>query len=116
MIGFVATPPFGSVVAVGTGGTMVELQEDRAVRLAPIEIDDATQMIEATRLGKMLRGYRHLIPETDTSQLADLVVRASRLAADLGDLISACDLNPVLVRKGSGEVRLVDALMLSGES
>jgi acyl-CoA synthetase (NDP forming) len=114
MIGFAATPPFGSLVVVGTGGTMVELQADRAVRLAPIEIDDAAGMIEATRLGKLLGGYRNLMPETDTSKLADLVVRTSRLAADLGDLVTVCDLNPVLVRKGSGAVCLVDALMLSG--
>jgi acetate---CoA ligase (ADP-forming) len=115
MIGFAATPPFGSLVVVGTGGTMVELHADRAVRLAPIEIDDATGMIEATRLGKLLAGYRNLMPETDTSKLADLLVRTSRIAADLGDLVAACDLNPVLVRKGSGAVRLVDALMLSGD-
>jgi acyl-CoA synthetase (NDP forming) len=114
MIGFAATPPFGSLVVVGTGGTMVELQADRAVRLAPIEIDDAAGMIEATRLGKLLAGYRNLMPETDTSKLADLLVRTSRLAADLGDLVTVCDLNPVLVRKGSGAVCLVDALMLSG--
>lgn len=114
MIGFAATPPFGSLVVVGTGGTLVELQADRAVGLAPMEMDDAVGMIEATRLGKLLAGYRNLMPETDTSKLADLVVRTSQLAADLGDLVMACDLNPVLVRKGSGEVRLVDALMLSG--
>jgi acetate---CoA ligase (ADP-forming) len=113
MIGFAATPPFGSLVVVGTGGTMVELQADRAVRLAPIETDDAAEMIEATRLGKLLAGYRKLMPETDTSKLAELVVRTSRLAADLGDLVTACDLNPVLLRKGSGAVCLVDALMLS---
>ena len=35
------------------------------------------------------------------------------IAADLGDLVIACDLNPVLVRKQSGELRLVDALMQS---
>ena len=114
MIGFAATPPFGSLVVVGTGGTLVELQADTAVGLAPMEMDDAVGMIEATRLGKLLAGYRNLMPATDISQLADLVVRTSQLAADLGDLVTACDLNPVLVRKGSGEAKLVDALMLSG--
>jgi acyl-CoA synthetase (NDP forming) len=115
MIGFAATPPFGSLVVVGTGGTLVELQGDRAVGLAPMEIEDAKGMIEKTRLGKLLAGYRNLMPETDMGNLADLVLRTSRLAADLGDLVSACDLNPVLVRKGTGTVRLVYSLMLSGE-
>jgi acyl-CoA synthetase (NDP forming) len=114
MIGFAAAPPFGSLVVVGTGGTMVELQADKAVRLAPIEMDEAKEMIATTRLGMLLAGYRNLMPKTDISKLADLVARTSMLAADLGDLVTACDLNPVLVRKQSGEVRLVDALMQAG--
>ena len=114
MIGFTSVPPFGSLVVIGTGGTMVELQADKAVRLAPIERDEAENMIAMTRLGKLLAGYRNLIPKTDMGKLADLVVRTSMLAADLGDLVTACDLNPVLVREGSGEVRLVDVLMISG--
>jgi acyl-CoA synthetase (NDP forming) len=112
MIGFAATPPFGSLLVVGTGGTMVELHADRAVALAPVDQDEAAGLIAATRLGKLLAGYRNLLPETDTGKLAELVAAVSRLAADLGDLVVSCDLNPVLIRKGSGEVRLVDALML----
>ncbi len=114
MIGFTSVPPFGSLVVIGIGGTLVELQADKAVRLAPIERDEAEDMIAMTRLGKVLAGYRNLMPKTDISKLADLVIRTSILAADLGDLVTACDLNPVLVRKQSGEVRLVDVLMQSG--
>ena len=114
MIGFTSVPPFGSLVVFGTGGTMVELQADKAVRLAPIERGEAEDMIAMTRLGKLLAGYRNLMPKTDMSKLAGLIVRTSMLAADLGDLVTACDLNPVLVRKQSGEVRLVDVLMQSG--
>lgn len=113
MVGFAAVPPFGSLVVVGTGGTMVELQADREVRLAPMEMDEAKEMIAKTRLGKLLAGYRNLMPETDMTGLADMVVRTSLLAADLGDLVTVCDFNPVLVRKQSGEVRLVDVLMQS---
>ena len=115
MIGFMAVPPFGSLVVVGTGGTMVELQADKAVRLAPMEVDEAEGMIAMTRLGMLLAGYRNLMPKTDVSKLTELVVRTSKLAADLGNLVIACDLNPVLVRKQSGEVRLVDALMTTRE-
>jgi acetyltransferase len=77
-------------------------------------MDQAKDMIAMTRLGALLAGYRNLMPKTDMSGLANLVVRTSMLAADLGDLMTACDLNPVLVRKQSGEVRLVDAFMQSG--
>ena len=114
MIGFSCVPPFGSLLVIGTGGTMVELQADKAVGLAPIDSDEAAEMIASTRLGKLLAGYRNLLPETDTRALADLAKRVSMLAADLGDLITACDLNPVLVRKQSGEVCLVDVFMQAG--
>ncbi len=73
--------------------------------------DDATSLLATTRLGKYLGGYRNLIAPTNPAPLALLAANLSKLAADLGDLITECDLNPVLVSKGSGEVRVVDALL-----
>ena len=69
-------------------------------------------MLAQTRLARILSGYRNLIPCTDAAPLVDLVVRLSRLASDLDGVLVACDLNPVLVRKGTGEVRVVDALFI----
>jgi acetyltransferase len=54
------------------------------------------------------------MPRTDTTALAGLVSNLSELAADFCDLVPECDLNPVLIRKGSGEVRVVDALFVAG--
>ena len=68
-------------------------------------------MIAATRLGHALSGYRNLIQRTDITPLARLASNLSRLAADLSDRIAECDLNPVLIRKGTGEVCIVDALL-----
>ncbi len=113
MVGFKATPPFGALVVVGMGGTLVELQADRALGLSPISAAEAADMIGRTRLGALLDGYRNLIPCTDTAALADLVCKLSNLSADLCDVIHECDLNPVLIRKGSGEVRVVDALFVA---
>jgi len=113
MVGFKATPPFGALMVVGMGGTLVELQADRAFGLSPVSAAEATAMIDRTRLGALLNGYRNLIPRTDTAKLADLVCKLSGLAADLCDVLTECDLNPVLIRKGSGEVRVVDALFVA---
>lgn len=112
VVGFAAAAPFGSLVIAGTGGTLVELVADRAAALAPVSSGEAGEMLRRTRLGKLLGGYRNLLPRTDLSQLAALVANVSELALDLGDLLGACDLNPVLVRKGTGEVRVVDALLV----
>ena len=113
LAGFVASAPFGALTAVGTGGTLVELLADRAVHLGPASPEDAERMIGGTRLGALLGGYRNLMPRTDIAPLAKLISNLSELAFDLSDKIIECDLNPALVRKGSGEVAVVDALMVA---
>ena len=112
MAGFTRAPPFGALVAVGTGGTMVELDADRALGLSPLSVENAEQMIRDTRLGRLLAGYRNLIPKTRLRPLARLVADLSTLATDFDDTVTACDLNPVMVKKESGDVYVVDVLML----
>jgi acetyltransferase len=111
MAGFVAAPPFGAVLTLGTGGTMVELQADHGVDLCPMSTDQAAAMLTGTRLGALLGGYRALMPRTDLAPVARLAADLSRLAADLGDLITGCDLNPILIAPGTGETTVVDALL-----
>ncbi|MGO4677428.1 acetate--CoA ligase family protein [Bosea sp. 2YAB26] len=114
MAGFTAAPPFGQMIVLGSGGTLVELLADRAVALAPLDHEQAGAMLRRTKLDRILGGYRNLMPQTDTSHLVDLAVKLSQLASDFEGLLAACDLNPVLIRKGSGEVRVVDALFVRG--
>jgi len=113
MAGFVAAPPFGTLLTIGTGGTMVELQADRSLELCPFTPSRASAMIRETRLGALLDGYRNLVPATDITALARLASNLSRLAADLGDLLAECDINPVLVAPRTGDVHVVDALIIA---
>jgi acyl-CoA synthetase (NDP forming) len=113
LAGFTMAPPFGALTIVGTGGTLAELEADHTSNLGLIDAERAAAMIGATRLGKVLNGYRNLIPTTDLAGLADLLCRLSVLAADLSDVLAECDLNPVMVRKGSGDVKVVDVLMVA---
>jgi acetyltransferase len=114
MVGYQAAPPYGALTIVGSGGVLVELEADKALSLSPVNAGEAGAMLAGTRLGKTLGGYRNLIPQTDMAPLARLVANLSELAADLCDLVPECDLNPVLIRKGSGDVRVVDALFVAG--
>ena len=116
MVGYQVAPPYGALVIVGTGGVMVELEADKALDLAPVTAPAAAAMIGKTRLGALLAGYRNLAPKTATHALADAVARLSELATDFCDVIAECDLNPIMVRRGSGEVRVVDALFVAGRS
>jgi acetate---CoA ligase (ADP-forming) len=115
MVGYQAAPPYGALVIVGSGGVLVELEADKALSLSPVTAAEAGAMVAATRLGKTLDGYRNLIAHTDTAPLAGLVSHLSELAADFSDLVPECDLNPVLIRKGSGDVRVVDALFVAAD-
>jgi acyl-CoA synthetase (NDP forming) len=114
MVGYQAAPPYGALTIVGSGGVLVELEADKALSLSPVTAAEAGGMLATTRLGKTLDGYRNLIPRTDMAPLAGLVANLSELAADFAALVPECDLNPVLIRKGSGEVRVVDALFVAG--
>jgi acetate---CoA ligase (ADP-forming) len=113
MVGYQAAPPYGALTIVGSGGVLVELEADKALSLSPVTAAEAAGMVAKTRLGKALGGYRNLIPRTDTAPLADLIARLSELALDFSDVVPECDLNPVLVAKGSGDVRVVDALFVA---
>ncbi len=113
LAGFTAAEPFGALMVAGSGGTMVEVLADRAARIAPLDADAAAAMIAGTKLSKSLDGYRNLTPLTARDGLIDVLVRLSRLAHDMRGVLAACDLNPVMVRHGTGEVRIVDALLVA---
>jgi acetate---CoA ligase (ADP-forming) len=88
----------GPVVMFGMGGVMVELFKD--VSFAPATLDrvQARAMVRATRAGAMLEGFRGRKPG-DIDALCDALVNLGRLARDLGDVIEAVDVNPLLVRE-----------------
>ncbi len=111
VVGAVSAAPFGSKIIVGSGGTLVELLNDTAQGLAPLSAVAAEGMIRQTMLGARMEGYRNLIPPTSLAPLANLVKNMSLLMHDFGDIIAAFDLNPVLIRKSTGEVLVVDTLM-----
>jgi acetyltransferase len=114
MVGYQAAAPYGALTIVGSGGVLVELEADKALSLSPVTVDEASALVAGTRLGKILGGYRNLIPRTDPAPLARLVANLSALAADFCDLVPECDLNPVLIAKESGNVAVVDALFVAG--
>jgi acetate---CoA ligase (ADP-forming) len=111
--GFTFDPVLGALVVVGTGGVLVELAADHQSGLAPIGDDEAGAMINRTRLGRLLAGYRGVVAPTDLDGLKQIVRRLGQLAQDMSGLIVEGDLNPVMVAAGSGRSVVVDALFVT---
>lgn len=87
-------PTFGTVMLFGRGGKAVEVVRDRALALPPLDMALARDMIARTRISRLMAGYRD-VPPVDIGGVARLLVRLSRLAADL-PAITEIDLNPIL--------------------
>lgn len=110
ILGILRDPDFGPVVVFGSGGTLVEVMKDSALRLPPLNTQGALEMIQETRGARLLEGFRGR-PPADVDALADALVRLSQLAIDLGDLITALDINPLMVLPRGSGVRAVDVLV-----
>jgi len=110
ILGILHDPDFGPVVVFGSGGTLVEIMKDSSLRLPPLNTQGALEMIQETRGARLLEGFRGR-PPADVDALADALVRLSQLAVDLGDLIAALDINPLMVLPRGSEVRAVDVLV-----
>jgi acyl-CoA synthetase (NDP forming) len=110
ILGVLRDPGFGPVVVFGSGGILVELLKDSSLRLPPLSHEEALKMIHETRGARLMQGFRGR-PLADIDALADALVRVSQLAVDLGDLISALDINPLMVLPRGQGVRAVDALV-----
>jgi acetyltransferase len=110
ILGVLRDPDFGPVVVFGSGGILVELLEDSSLRLPPLSREEALEMIHETRGARLLQGFRGR-PPADVDALADALMRLSQLAVDLGDLIAALDINPLMVLPRGQGVRAVDVLV-----
>jgi len=101
---------FGTVVAVGLGGTYVELMDQASVRLAPIGRDEALEMLDDPPLGRLLAGFRGKGPY-DAGAAADAVVAFAAFAATTAGAFAALEVNPLIVlERGRGAVG-VDLLL-----
>ena len=94
LVGVVHDPSFGPVVAVGAGGTSVELLGDVTVRLAPLTGRDAAEALRELRSFPLLDGWRGA-PVADQQALEEVLVRVGQLA-DHHPEIAELDCNPVI--------------------
>ncbi|MFE5887862.1 GNAT family N-acetyltransferase [Streptomyces sp. NPDC056462] len=103
--GVVQDEVFGPLILFGLGGTATEVLADHAARLAPLTDHDVHDLITSPRCAPLLSGAHGSAP-VDLEDLEQLLLRLSRLAADLPQLAEA-DFNPVLATPG--QITVLDA-------
>jgi len=93
IIGVASDPIFGPVILFGQGGTAVEIIADRAVALPPLNMRLARELIDRTRIVRLLTGYRDR-PPIDMDALCLTLMQVSQLVIDIPELVEL-DINPL---------------------
>lgn len=99
----------GPVVLFGTGGVDIELMKDVALAGAPLDADEARQLIHRTKAGVKIKGYRGK-PALHEASAVKALVGLSNLMADAGSRIASIDVNPFLINTKLGVA--VDGLIV----
>ncbi|HLX15634.1 MAG TPA: bifunctional acetate--CoA ligase family protein/GNAT family N-acetyltransferase [Bradyrhizobium sp.] len=111
ILGLADDPTFGTVVVFGRGGTAVEIINDKALALPPLDLQLARGLIERTRVSRLLRGYRD-VPAVKEDAVETVLVKIAQMAADIPE-IRELDINPLLADENG--VLAVDARVAVGK-
>jgi acetyltransferase len=112
LIGVVRDPVFGPTISFGAGGTAVEVLQDRAVALPPLNGMIIGDLIARTRVSGLLGQFRNM-PAVDDDALAGALLGVSAMVCELPH-IRELDINP-LIADESG-VLAVDARIVVGRA
>lgn len=112
LLGYRVDSLVGATVVLGMGGVLAEIYKDASVRLAPVTLEEAHEMIEEVSGLAIIRGYRSL-PKGDIDGLATAVKAMSRLALIDDPQIVEAEVNPLIVKQQA--IVGVDGLLILAE-
>lgn len=94
IIGVTTDPVFGPVILFGHGGIAVEVINDSALGLPPLNSVLAHDMISRTHVARLLAGYRNR-PAADLDAICRTLIQISHLVTDIPEIVEL-DINPLL--------------------
>jgi len=112
LVGVVRDPVFGPAISVGMGGTMVEILQDKAVGLPPLNRSVANRMLSRTKAGKLIKAFRNM-PAVNEEALMHTLMRISDMVSHLPEVLEL-DINPLIVDERG--VMAVDGRIKVGRS
>ncbi|MBF0276138.1 MAG: acetate--CoA ligase family protein [SAR324 cluster bacterium] len=111
LLGYKIDPVIGPTVVLGTGGVLTEIYQDIAIRIPPLSLKQAFEMIEEVKGLAVIRGFRSL-PRGDCDALAKAIVNFSRLADLKQFRVFEAEINPILVKAEGEGVLAVDGMLV----
>jgi len=94
IIGVASDPVFGPIILFGQGGVSVEVTNDKSVALPPLNMKLASDLIQRTRIYKVLKGYRD-VKAVNMDAILMTLVKMSQLVIDHPEL-QELDINPLM--------------------
>lgn len=110
LVGYRVDPEAGPIVMLAAGGIWAEVAKDRSIRLAPVTVETAREMVTEVNALKPLTGLRGKA-RGDLEALAHTVSALSQLALQPGLRIVEAEVNPLLILPEGQGVTAVDALI-----
>lgn len=105
----------GPTLLFGTGGVMVEVYKDVALRRCPVSAAEARAMVDEVKGVQLLKGFRGQ-PAADIDALVRVLVSVSQMAVNLQGQLAELDINPLMVLPAGQGVKAVDGLVLMQRS
>lgn len=99
---------FGPTVVFGLGGVFTEVLKDISLRICPINMQEAREMIQEIKGHPILKSYRGKTG-CDTEAIAKVLVKVSHLLFSNSN-ITELDINPLIAHKD--KVAAVDSLII----
>jgi acetyltransferase len=93
IVGATTDPIFGPVILFGQGGTAVEVIRDRAVALPPLNMALARDMLQRTRVYRLLEGYRDK-PAADLESICVTLIQIAQMMIDIPEIVEL-EINPL---------------------
>lgn len=97
MVGMTRDPQFGPCVMFGLGGIFTEALDDVSFRVAPLEKNDAIEMIHEIKGHKLLGPFRGM-PPVNLDSLEQILINLGRLGLE-NERIQEIDINPLIIRE-----------------
>jgi acyl-CoA synthetase (NDP forming) len=110
IIGVNRDPVFGWYLAVGSGGTLVNLVDDTRILMLPASRSDIMEAMRTLKVAAILAGYRGQ-KSGDIDAAADAVLMIQNFAFTESRRLLELEVNPLIVRSAGGGAVAVDAFI-----